>query len=410
MPDDHMTAESTAMKSRAAEARARAAPMITWLMNEERVTPVRIPLLFDRFICRLIKAGLPIIRASLHIRQLHPQLAARSLIWILGGGGTIELDHEHSIQSLGVYLASPVKAINDGSGPIRRCLESPDCPLDFPLLKELQNLGLTDYAMHPLHFSGGSINALSIATNEAGGFNESDIAFLDATLAAFSAIVELQQLRRTARDLLSTYVGPNTGERIFSGEIKRGDGEVIHAVIWYCDLRGFTELSETQPLGEVLAVLDDYFDQVAQAVVAHDGEILKFVGDAMLAIFPCEASGAALCQSCDGAVAAAEAAVAGVAELNQMQTGEGRLPVHCGVAVHIGEVMYGNIGAADRLDFTVIGPAVNLVNRLQQLCAQLDESIVVSAEIVASSTRDFRSLGHHELKGIAKPREAFTLV
>ncbi|MEE8187951.1 MAG: adenylate/guanylate cyclase domain-containing protein, partial [Kiloniellales bacterium] len=260
-----------------------------------------------------------------------------------------------------------------------------------------------------VYFSGGAINGVSIATDRPGGFTELDIAILDATLPAFAAVVELQQLRRTARDLLNTYVGPNTGERIFSGAIKRGDGEKIHAVLWYSDLRGFTALSETQPLDQVIALLDGYFDAIAQPVVERGGEILKFIGDAMLAIFPCDTDEAAVCGACDAAVAAAEAAVARVCALNETHRPEDGAAIECGVAVHLGEVMYGNIGAADRLDFTVIGPAVNLVSRLEDLGAQLGQPIVVSAALAGIARREFRSLGRHPLKGIAEKQEAFTL-
>jgi adenylate cyclase len=217
-------------------------------------------------------------------------------------------------------------------------------------------------------------------------------------------------LRRTARDLLNTYVGPNTGERIFSGAVKRGDGEIIHAVLWYCDLRGFTALAEKQPLEEVLALLDAYFDAIAQPVVARGGEILKFVGDAMLVIFPCEQREAAICSSCDLALEAAEEAVQRVCALNDTHRPAEGTTIECGVAVHVGEVMYGNIGAADRLDFTVIGHAVNLVAHLSNLCADLDKAVVVSDAVARMSRRELVSLGRHELKGIHAPQEAFTLL
>ena len=393
----------------AAEAERRARPIIAWLMDEERLSAARMAFLFDRFARRLRDAGLPVTRASLHIQQLHPQLSARSLVWDWDSGGAVELGHEHSIQNHDMYLASPIRAMHEGSGPIRCRLEQPDCPLDYPIVQDLKARGFTDYTMSALAFSGGIRNAVSIATDRSGGFTDLDLAVLDATLPAFAAVVELAQLRRTARDLLSTYVGPNTGERIFSGAVKRGDGEVIHAVLWYCDLRGFTALSESEPLNEVIALLNDFFDRMAEPVVARGGEILKFIGDAMLAIFPCAASAGAVCAACDQAVAAAEAAIAGVEALSRARTAEGKAPVHCGVAVHLGEVMYGNVGAADRLDFTVIGPAVNLVSRLDQVSADLAQPIVVSAGVTRASRRTFRSLGHHKLKGIADPQEVFTL-
>jgi adenylate cyclase len=395
----------------AAAARERAAPIVAALMEDERRAAARMAPLFDSYIGRLREAGLSIDRASLHIWQLHPQLAARSLVWDLAQGGeTTEMSYDRSIQSSDIYLASPIRAIREGGGPIHRRIEQPDCPLDFPILDDLKAQNFTDYTMRPLAFSGGTPNAISIATGRPGGFSEPDLAMLDATLPAFAAVAELQQLRRTARDLLNTYVGPNTGERIFSGAIKRGDGEVIHAVLWYCDLRGFTALAEKQPLPDVLALLDAYFDAIAQPVVARGGEILKFIGDAMLVIFPCEADQDAICTACDLALEAAVEAVERVRALNDTHRPADGTTIECGVAVHVGEVMYGNIGAADRLDFTVIGHAVNLVARLSKLCADLDRAVLISSAVAAMSRRELASLGQHELKGIDALQEVFTIV
>jgi adenylate cyclase len=367
-----------------------------------------VPLL-ERYAKRLVEAEVPLDRVSLHIRQLHPQLLARSLIWDGDSGRADEMKHEHSARYEPGYLASPVKPLFEGGSGIRRRLAAADCPLDFPILRDLKEAGFADYAILPITVSGGGNNAISIATRASGGFKDGEIATLKATLPAFAAILELQQLRRTARDLLSTYVGPNTGELIFSGAIRPGDGEIIHAVVWYCDLRGFTALSECLPLPDVITLLNKCFDRMAQPVVAHGGEILKFIGDSILAIFPCPTGADAVCTAADSAIAAAEAAVAAVAALNaEPGAADGPL-VHCGVAVHVGEVMYGNIGAADRLDFTVIGPAVNLVTRMEPLCAQLEQSIVVSGPLARASRRRFRSLGQHTFKGIAKPQEVFTL-
>ncbi|MFQ6017242.1 MAG: adenylate/guanylate cyclase domain-containing protein [Kiloniellaceae bacterium] len=388
--------------------RARAGPIIGWLMNDERVNPARSIFLLDRFARRLVEAGLPLARASLHIRQLHPQLSARSLVWDLEAGGAVETGHAHGVQNDRVYFASPVKSIFEGGDPIRRRLEDPDCPLDFPILTELKNLGLTDYSIRPMIFSGGRPNAISIGSKRPGGFSELDIATLDAALPTFAAVLELQQLRRTARELLNTYVGHATGERIFNGAIKRGDGEVIHAVLWYCDIRDFTALTQNLPLDQVIALLNDYFDRIAAPIEARGGEILKFMGDAMLAIFQCEATQDEICRACDTALAAAEAALDGVATLNMSREAAGKPRVHCGIAIHVGEVMYGNIGAAERLDFTVIGPAVNLVSRLEDLCGALGCPILVSAGLARASRRNFRSLGRHALKGIAEPVEALT--
>lgn len=393
----------------AQEAAVRAAPIIDWLIHRERIKPGRMVQLLERYAKCLVKAGLPLARLSMHIRQLHPQLAARSLVWESERGTADETAYEHSARYEPGYQASPVKVIFEGGASVRRRIASPDCPLDFPILHDFKDAGLTDYMILPVAVSGGEASGISIATRAPGGFQDIDIATLEATLPAFGAVLELQQLRRTARDLLSTYVGPNTGDLIFSGAIRRGDGEIIHAVVWYCDLRGFTALSERLPLPEVISILNDCFDRMAQPVVANGGEILKFIGDAILAIFPCAEADEAVCGACDAAIAAAEEAVAGVAALNEVLGDTGGPPLRCGAAIHVGEVMYGNIGAADRLDFTVIGPAVNLVTRMESLCAHLDQSVVVSTSLSKASKRAFRSLGQHAFKGIAKKEEVFTL-
>lgn len=394
----------------AEEVRVRAEPIVRWLLQDERRLGARTTMLFDRFARRLIEAGLPLHRASVHIQQLHPQLAARGFLWEAEAGGAVEMGFEHSARNRTGYLASPVRLIFEGGGPVRRRLEDPATPRDFPILRDLEQRGVTDYAIHPMPFSGGASNAISIATQRPGGFDELHLAVLDEVLPAFSAVLELQQQRRTARELLSTYVGPHTGELILNGSVRPGDGEIIHAVIWICDLRGFTALSERKPLAEVIALLNESFDQIAKAVAGQGGEILKFVGDSMLAIFPCDPNSSIGCPAVNAAIDAAEAAVAGVAALNAERSSQSRAPLHCGVAIHIGEVMYGNIGAADRLDFTVVGPAVNLVSRMEQLCAQLERPIVVSAELARLSSRRFESTGCHVLKGIAEPKEVFALV
>lgn len=395
--------------SMADEAAERATPIIDWLINRERIKPGRMVPLLERYAKKLVEAGVPLARISLHMRQLHPQLAARSLVWDSHSGEAIELGHEHSVGNTQSYLASPVRLIFEGGPAIRRYLADPDCPFDFPILHDFKEAGQTDYAILPVVVSGGMTHAISIATRKPEGFSELDFSVLYATLPTFAAILELQQIRRTARDLLSTYVGPNTGELIFSGAIRRGDGEVIHAVVWYGDLRGFTALSESLPLPDVITLLNSCFDEMAKPVVANGGEILKFIGDAMLAIFPCESGADAVCAAADSAIVAAEAAAAGVAALNADRKKFGGVEVHCGVAIHVGEVMYGNVGAADRLDFTVIGPAVNLVTRMEPLCAQLDQNVIVSSNLARASRRDFRSLGKYAFKGIAKRQEVFTL-
>ena len=400
---------SVTLLDAAEEARARSESIITWLLETERLRGARSTLFLDSFARRLIDAGLPLDRVSVHIPQLHPQLAGRSLLWDREAGGATEVGYEYSVQNRQVYLASPVRLIYEGGPEMRRRLDGPNPEIDFPILKDLQERGFTDYVILPIHFTKDRLNALSIATREPKGFSYLDLAILKEVLPAFSSLLELRQLHRTARELISTYVGRSTGERIFSGTIQRGHGEVMHAIIWFCDLRDFTAMSQCRPLDEVIDLLNTYFDCMAGPVTARGGEILKFVGDAMLAIFPCSADDATECGALGAAIGAAEEAYGGITALSEVRGAMGQPPLDCGIAVHIGDVMYGNIGAADRLDFTVIGPAVNLVCRMESLTKTLDRRILVSPEIAQLAPTRFVSLGKHEMKGLDEPREVFAL-
>jgi adenylate cyclase len=409
---DSSLAIKSAAVDLAAQARAQVAPLIDWLLAE-RIGLAHSPELFSRFCERLGGTGVPLDRATIHIPQLHPQLRARSMLWTSDGAEVVETGRAHGIEIREDYLVSPVRRIFDGGPAIRRLIGAPDSVLDFPILEEVRAQGCTDYTIWPLPFSsGGLVNAISFATKRPGGFAEQDLATIEAALPAFGAVMEMAHLRRTARTLLETYLGPTSGERVLSGAVKRGDGEVINAVLWYCDLRNFTELSETLPLDEVIALLNDYFEAMARPVKAVGGEILKFMGDAMLVIFPLaglNADGA--CSACCTGLAVAERALDGIAALNAERTAAGKVPLRCGVALARGDVMYGNIGDVERLDFTVIGPAVNLAIRLEDLTRDLalDPPVVFSAALAANCNRRSRPLGRFKLKGIAEEQEAFTL-
>jgi adenylate cyclase len=409
---DLLVAETATPPPLAAEARARVAPVVDWLLSE-RIGLAHSPELFGRFCECFAQTGVPFDRATIHMPQLHPQLRARSLVWQRDNGEVTETNREHGIEITGDYLESPVRRIFDGGAMIRRHIEAPDCPRDFPILEEIAAEGCTDYTMWPLPFSsGGPVNAISFATRCPGGFDAGNLAAIAAVLPAFGAVMEMAHMRRTARTLLDTYLGPNSGERVLSGKIKRGDGEVINAVLWYCDLRNFTELSETLPLDEVIGLLNDYFEAVARPVKANAGEILKFIGDAMLAIFPLSGLNAeGTCAACCTGLAAAQQALEGIAGLNAERTAAGKVPLRCGVALARGDVMYGNIGDVERLDFTVIGPAVNLATRLEDLTRDLglNPPVVFSDQVAANCGRKSRPLGRFKLKGIAEAQEAFTL-
>lgn len=393
------------------EARLRAVPIADWLLDQR---PKNTPMveIISAYAERLRTIGVPVDRCNLNMPQLHAQLLARSVVWDSEQGGR-EIERQHGMERNSDYLDSPIRVIYEGGGPIRRKLEDPDCEMDFPILADLKPQGFTDYSVIPLNFSTGKINALGFATKQPGGFSDSDLETVSATLPALGAVMELRHVRRTSTHLLDTYLGHNAGQRVLNGTIKRGEGERIFAVLWFCDLRGFTELSEQRPMEEVVEVLNRYFDTMGMAVERRGGEILKFIGDGMLAIFPCEEIVDGLCDAADRAITGAEAALKGLGKLNKELAAEGKGEIDCGIAIHVGEVLYGNVGAADRLDFTAIGPAVNKVCRLESLCKEQDARIVLSEDLIKRSHRlghSFRDIGCHELKGIAGPQQAYTLL
>ena len=252
----------------------------------------------------------------------------------------------------------------------------------------------------------GSHKALSFATKRAGGFDRDELALFEAMIPAVAFNLEVQALRRTARTLLDTYVGQQSGGRVLEGQIRRGAGETIRAALVYADLRGFTAMSEATEPAVVITALDAWFDRIAGAVHAFGGEVLKFIGDGVLAIFPVIETPAA---ACDAALRAITAARAGMAHLDAERAARGQPPLPFGAALHLGEILWGNIGAADRLDFTAIGSAVNLVSRLEGLCRPLGHSVLISGAVAAETRTALVPLGEHELRGIAAPCAVFTL-
>jgi adenylate cyclase len=293
----------------------------------------------------------------------------------------------------------------DGKGS--RCRIGPEAEEgEFSILSDLRAAGMTDYLALPAPFSDGSNKAMTFATRAPGGFSGENIALLEAMMPSAAMILEIQTLRRTALTLLDTYVGPAAGRRVVEGSIKRGMGETIHSVIWFCDLRGFTELSSRLGDNALLALLNDYFGVMTDAVQSHGGEVLKFIGDAMLAIFALD-GGADRAETAARALAAAAAARAALAEVNERRACEDAAAIRCGIALHVGDVHYGNIGGEGRLDFTVIGPAVNLASRIEALCAELGEDLLLSADFVFESGHPCRELGSFALKGIAARQKVY---
>ena len=202
----------------AAEARARAAPLARRILDQ-RTKITRSTLMFGQFCQGLVEIGVPAGRATIHMRQIHPQLQARAMLWLAESGGAFETGREHGIEDSPLFLDSPIRPIYEGGPPIRRRIEDPDCPLDFPILEDLKAEGWRDYYMTGLPFSIGTCNAVGFSSKQPGGFSDLDIATIEAALPAFGAVMEMNHLRRTSRTLLHTYLGPTTGEKVLAGRI-----------------------------------------------------------------------------------------------------------------------------------------------------------------------------------------------
>ncbi len=382
---------------------------LDWLARESVLEPY-IDNLFGGACNRLRADGVPLDRATLHLRTLHPQLLGATITW-RPGMQDAEIDfHERSVLEQPAYLGSPVRALFEGAEGIRQRLDLEhlrEGPA-FGIFADLQRQGFTDYLALPMRFTDGKRHASSWATRRPGGFDTVDLLTIEEMLPILAMAVEIRLNRRIARNLLNTYVGPRAGERILRGEITRGSGETLHAAIWNSDLRGFTRLSQTRPRDELLDLLNGYFDVMADAVLGEGGEILKFMGDGLLAIFPLETP-----QACSRAFRAARAAVAGMRRFNADRGARGEERVGFGIALHRGDVMWGNIGAASRLDFTVIGPAVNITERLQELAKELRTEVLLSGEFVHSCEHReaaLRPLGRRRLRDIDRAIEVYTMV
>ncbi|HTZ79486.1 MAG TPA: adenylate/guanylate cyclase domain-containing protein [Stellaceae bacterium] len=383
----------------------RAGPVIEWLVRAAReVTDV---VGFLATICEhIVAAGIPLERSSIHMRLLHPEIRGYTLLWRHGRGAEITPRY-HGVENLPTYTNSPIYWIYGGAERFRRRLESPDVMLDFAVLAELKAEAFTDYVAQRLPFTDGSNHGVTWATLRPGGFSDEDLAFLDALVPHIGVIFEARATHYVAETLLSVYLGADAGKRVLSGQITRGSGQVIEAAILFADMRGFTEISEHLRGDEVIELLNQYFEAVIAPVEDHSGQVLKLIGDGMLAIFPLQAGGAR--PACLAAYSAAKAAFANITEMNRRRRGEGKLTVRIGITFHIGPVIYGNIGGASRLDFTVIGPAVNLVSRLQRLCRDFGKGMLMSAEFAAEVGLPVVSLGHHALRGMREPPEVFAL-
>jgi adenylate cyclase len=379
----------------------------TWLLDDARDLADTRTVISD--LCqRLLASGFPLYRLFLSIGTLHPQVATIGYQWRRGDSLASETPREHGIDRQDVYLRSPIKLIHDGVPEVRRRLVDLAAPREFPILDDLVAEGVTDYLIVPLRFSSRRVNAVSIATDRPGGFSEAELGRFKNLIPLLALVLDVKETRRVASTLLDTYLGRDAGRRVLGGLVQRGDGITLAAALWYCDLRSFTATTETLPRDQIIALLNDYFACMVGAVHRHGGEVLKFIGDAMLAIFPI-VDDLDRDRACVAALAAAEDALADLDDLNERRLADGKAVLEADIALHSGAVMYGNIGAPDRLDFTAIGTAVNLVTRLERMSEELGQRLLASARFASPCGSKLVSVGHYRLRGFSQPQEIFAL-
>jgi len=372
---------------------------------------------YQEFVWRMDAAGMQVVRSSLHVGTLHPQLYGYAWNWNIDDGLCDEVTSDTRVLTSDAYRRTPLFRVIEHGERFRARIDGSERTDLSPLLKELADRGMTEYAAFPLRAGGTFHNAATVATRQAGGFTARQFEDIERLLRIFALhverhIAERHIAERISENVVTTYLGEDAGHRVLDGSIKRDSGTSIDAIIWASDLRGFTQLADHLSDGQLTAVLNAYFGYLAGAVIDHGGDVLKFIGDGLLAVFPFETfadEGAAA----DAAISAAESALNALDQLNadpyELADVASWRPLRTGIVLHRGEAFFGNVGAPRRLDFTVIGKAVNAASRVEGLCKTTGQSVLLTAPVAALSGRDLESLGVFELMGLERPSEVFTL-
>ncbi|WP_407175858.1 adenylate/guanylate cyclase domain-containing protein [Bradyrhizobium sp. STM 3562] len=378
--------------------------VVQWLTNHTRDERF-IDNIFAELCIRLQRAGIPVKRASLHFLIHHPQWLGARIMWADGMREAEIARVDYDVRGRSEYIGSPANEIYEDASEVRENLErDPSTGRKHAVYDEMRAKGLTDYVAWPLYHTLGKRHMVTFATDQPGGFEETHIACLSRLLPTLALVSEIRVKNRLARTLLETYVGSHAGELILAGATRRGSGTTVRAAIMICDLRDFTSISDNWPRDDVIDLLNDYFDAMSEPIARHGGEILKFIGDGLLAIFPLSQPSA-----CANLLHAVTEARQSMIALNEKNGETGRVPLNYGIGIHVGDVMYGNIGSRSRLDFTVIGPAVNMASRLEALTKQLGRKVLLSrafADFVQSEF-DLERVGEYPVRGFSDPIELF---
>ncbi len=367
-------------------------PVVDWVLGEGR----RIAD-FDDLTARLgqkmLDAGAPLWRLRLSMRTLHPLITARTAVWERGLASATQLASPHGIEQRSGFVGSPLDIIARTGLPFRKRLSEALTEADHRVLHDLKARGATDYLGVPLPYSEGGSAILVYTCDAAAGFSDADLAHFKTLASVLAPVAEAMHARQVSKAIAEAYLGPRTGRRVLDGSITRGDLETIEAAIFISDIRDWTGLNNRMPADDTLALANRYFDLIAEAVDAHAGEILKFMGDGVLAIFPTDSHRGKADRACQSALDASLQAVRALDDLDPP------LGARFGIGLHFGEVLYGNVGARERLDFTVLGQAVNIAARIEGQCARLDRPILYSRDVADRLQRPSTLAGEARLRG-----------
>jgi adenylate cyclase len=391
-----------------------------WIVDSGLVGAAQFKLLEG--VCeRMVTAGVPLMRAYIAQPTLHPVIAAHGYEWRRDAEGATQeaFDRPAADVPSKTWQRSPFFHMHSTeTHSLRLRLDTSNEPLEFPMLDELKEMGATDYLAKATAFREEAAPGAPIAgmmsswtSDRPGGFDDDDVAAIEILLPVLALAIKAETTAGIAHSVVETYLGRDAGHRVLSGEIGRGSVETIRAVLWLCDLQGFTKIADSTPRDELIPMLNDYFEAMVDTVHEHGGQVLKFMGDGLLAILNLD--GGEDDQVCAGALDAAEEALARVDEVNQRRADEGLPVTEFSLALHLGEVLYGNVGSRDRLDFTVVGPAVNEVSRIEAMCRSLDQNLIISstfAHAAMGCSERLISLGRYALRGVRRPQELYTLL
>ena len=375
-----------------------------WLVSKGRLLGDEVEIV-KGYCDGLVRLGVPLARARIAQNYTNPLLSAWGIIW------TPEQARRYTVPttvlSTSAWHGSPFEYIVTHRKPLRKRLQGLDLSIEHSVYSELAEAGATDFLAIPLEHGNGSVQGTSYTSNAEAGFSEQDIQYIEGTRFALAAALEPIAMRHSQNSLLQSYLGHGPADEIAQGHIKRGEHKSVSAAILFADLRGFTAKSEAWPETQLLDVMGDYFEMVVTPIQQAGGDVLKFMGDGILAIFENQNSAEAACKA---AVEAAEQSLANLKSYNLAAAERDQDPIEFVIGIDFGPVTFGNIGSPDRLDFTVVGQAVNVASRVQELCKKLEETTLITANVAQYLGESTQTVGRHVVRGLQNDVEIFRLL